>query len=186
MQHHLPTELRRAVRVALFNDASIRAVAQDPPITPLATILIIVSSFAGALGSYVFPISVGIVQYRPTLLEALFSGVGAVFWVVIALFILNWISDRLFMGKGTFQSFLRVVGYGYVVGLLGFFPLLSVVVGLWMVAVVFKALMITKGLNWEKSALVLLFTVVIMMTLFSLLGEVTPAHLYGGLYVAPY
>jgi hypothetical protein len=185
MNHHLPTEIQRAIKVAMFNQRTIQSVAKDKAVTPLATILIVLGSFAGALGSYVFPIEYGPVTYRTTVFEAIANGITAAFWIVVMLLTLNFVADRLFKGHGSFQSFLRVVGYGYIIGLFGLFPILSVLVGIWALIILFKALHYVKGLSVEQSALSLLLTAGFLLLLFSLLGEVTAANLYGGLYVLP-
>ena len=181
----LKTEFKRAIIVAKFDQKVMRAVAHDRALTRPALFFIILSSLAGAAGSLIFPIRYGEVIYVPTFFDALFNAISAIFFVGLVLYVLNFIADRFFQGKGTFLMFFRVVGYGYVVGILNLFPVLNFAVGIWMLILLWKILIYVKELTPRNAV----FTLVILMVLgvfFGMLwGNLNPGDLYGRLYVMP-
>ena len=186
MSLHLKSEFERAFKIATFDPHMMAEVAKEKAALPLAILFIVLASFAGALGAYVFPLEYGLVIYQPTAVEALWNGVSAMIWIFSALFILHLIANGIFKAKGSFHPFLRVVGYGYVIGLLHFFPILSVLVGLWGLVLVFVILKNVKKLSTKKAAFSLLLLIIILGIFFTLHESINPANLYGGLYVVPF
>jgi hypothetical protein len=179
-------EFKRAVQVLKLDASAMTALAKDKNATPVAIFLIVFSSFAGALGSIVFPMTYGPVTYRPALFEAFSNMVVSVGLVFLMLVVLNFFADRLFKGKSDFESLIRVVGYGYLIGVLNFFPVLSALVGIWLLIVFVYAMKTVKGLSFEQAVLNIIMVIVLLVGLFMLVQGLNPANIYGGLYLAPY
>ncbi len=183
---HLQQAFRRALKVAQLDKDIIRSVASDRHATGAAILMIALGSVAGAIGSVAFPVRYGLVIYRPTLWEAFQNSILAFVLVIAAIFLLHVAAEQIFKAKGSFHALLRVVGFGYVVGLLNVLPVLSFVVAIWMVVLIVKSLMEVKHLSMEQSIISVIGVAVVLFVVFSLFSGLDAANLYGGLYVGPY
>lgn len=183
MSFHFLTELRRATRVARLEPKAIKEVAHDRQGTPLALGFIAVSSFAGAFGAVLFPVEVGPVVYRPTVFEALIHGTLAFFWMLLLVLLLHHIAQQFFHGQGSYWALVRMVGYGYAVGILNLIPWLSPFILIWMMVLSLRALHHGKGLTPNQAGLTLLSVIVIFAVMALLFQSIDPANLYGGLVV---
>lgn len=176
-------ELRRAVRVARLEPKAIREVAHDRRATPLALGFVAVSSLAGAFGAFLFPIEMGPVVYRPTIFEALVHGISAFFWILLLVVLLHHIAQRFFSGAGSYWSLVRMMGYGYAVGVLNFIPWFSPFILIWMMVLTLRALHHGKGLTPNQAGLTLFSVIVIFAVTALLFQSIDPANLYGGIVV---
>jgi len=161
-------------------------VSKDPLATGSAVLIIAISSFAGALGSLLFPVRYGPVTYRPTLLEAFGHAIVAIFLVVLVVYLIHIVANNLFKAHGDFVSLFRVVGHGYVIGVLTFFPVLSVVVLLWMLVLIVRILKDVKRLSTENAVISVILAGLTVFVILALFQNLNADNLYGGLYLVPY
>lgn len=174
LSYHFKTEFKRALDVAKLNPSRMTAVAQSPQLTQMAVLFVLMASFAGAFGPFFFPIHQGPVSYSPTFFEALMNGVTASLMVFLSLYLVNLIADRVFHAKGSFEVFFRVVGYGYLVGLLNIFPALNFISSLWILVIVYKVLKMFKHLSARDAVLTLVILAVVYGLLIMLLSGLNP------------
>lgn len=183
MSSHFLIELRRAYRVARLETKAIKEVAHDRQVTPVALGFIAVSSLAGAFGAVLFPVEVGPVVYRPTFFEASIHGILAFFWMLLLVLLLHHIAQRFFGGEGSYWGTVRMVGYGYAVGVLNLIPWLSPFILIWMMVLALRALHHGKGLTPNQAGLTLLSVIVIFAVMALIFQSIDPANLYGGIVV---
>lgn len=181
----LKTEFKRAIRVAQFDHEAMNAVSKDSQATRMALLFIFASTFAGGLGAWVFPIHYGPVVYRATLLQTFGNILGACALILAGIYVLNHLANRWFKGVGSFETLFRVVGYGYVVGLLYFVPMLDLLVSLWILVLLVKTLIHVKRLTPEYAVISLVVMGLLFAVFLSLFENLNPANLYGGLFVIP-
>lgn len=179
-------ELSRAVKIAKLDIHAMHSVAQDKEATGPALTMIVLASMAGAIGSFAFPVRYGPVVYRPTLFEAFSHALIGFVLVLGLIYGLHLLADHFFKGQNSFESFLRVMGYGYVIGFLNVFPVLTLVVAIWMVVILIKSLVEVKKLTAEHAVISFVIAVVSLFVLFGLFQGLNAANLYGGLYLSPY
>ncbi len=176
-------EIRRAWRVARLEPKAIQEVAHNRHLTLSALGFIAASSLAGAFGAVLFPVEVGPVVYRPTVFEALVHGVLAFLWMLLLILFLQGIAQRFFGGAGSYWGLVRMMGYGYAVGILNLIPWLSPFVLIWMMVLSLRALHHGKGLTPNQAGLTLLAVIVIFAVMALLFQNINPANLYGGIVV---
>ncbi len=183
---NLPAILKRAIKIVELNDSAIKSVSKDPSATGPAVLIIAISSFAGAIGSLLFPVKYGPVTYRPTLMEAIGHALIAILFVLAVVYLLHLIANHLFKAHGDYVSLLRVVGHGYVIGFLNIFPALSVLVLLWMLVMQVRILKDIKRLTTENAVIAMILTGIVVFVFLALFQDLNADNLYGGLYLVPY
>lgn len=181
-------ELQRAFQVVKLQAQAMTAVSKDSNATRMAVLFIVLSSFLGGLGSMLFPSYAyrGLVVYRPTLFQVFEQTIAASLMLIFAIFLVHFFAVQLFKARGSFEEFFRVAGYAYVVGILNFCPPLTLVVGLWTLVVLWKALIVVKRMAREKAVLTLVAVLVVFCSLyFFLFTSILSTNLFGGLYFTP-
>jgi len=177
--------LLQAFEVAKLNHPAMHAVYKDCSATRIAVLIIFLSSLAGAMGSLLFPVKYGPVVYRPTVFEALSHALVAFFLILGSIYLLHFVANRFFKAHGTFDGLLRVIGHGYIIGFLNIFPVLALVVFLWMMVFIVKTLIEIKKLTAEKAIMALIVAVVVVFVFLTIFQDLNADNLYGGLYVIP-
>lgn len=178
--------IKQALKVVELNDASIKKVAGDQSLTWEAVFIIVLSSFCGAFGSYVFPLKNGLVTYKPTIIEAFGHLLVAVFLFLGVVYLLHLMANYLFKAHGDYFSLLRVTGHGYVIGVLNVLPVLSILVFVWMLVLLVRILKDVKRLTVEQSIICMVVTGIVVFVCLALFQDLNADNLYGGLYLVPY
>lgn len=161
-------ELQRAFKIITLDAQAMIAVSKDPFATRMAVFFIVVSSFFGAMGSRLFPSYAyhGLVVYRPTFFQIFEQTIAASFMLIFAIFLVHFFAVKFFKARGSFEEFFRVAGYAYVVGILNIYPLLVLLVGLWILVVLWKALTVVKRMAREKAVLILVAVLFVFVGLY--------------------
>jgi hypothetical protein len=179
-------EFVRALKVVQWDSSTVKSVARDPEATSGAVLWIALATLAGAAGSVIFPIDYKGVRYQPTILEAFGQAFFSFALIVGVLYAVHFVGNRLFKGRVAFGPFFRVLGYGYVVGLLSIFPILGFLVALWILFFTVKTLQTIDGLKPQQAIFSVLLTVMAVTVVFFLAMGLNPGALYGGFYLIPY
>ena len=136
--------------------------------------LAFLSSFAAALGRYLFPVSVGdLVLYRPEPLDVVWQTIGGVVISLIILYVMGAISEHLFKTKVKMESFVWVMGYASILGFLQIIPALGIVAGIWSLVVLWKFMSEIGGMKAMPFVGFLLLSALIVFIIpnvFSVLG----------------
>lgn len=178
-----------AFKVIKLDAQAMTGVSKDSRATRMAALFIVISSFLGGMGSMLFPSYVyrGLVVYRPTLFQVFEQTLAASLMLILAIFLVHFVAVQLFKARGSFEEFFRVAGYAYVVGILNIYPPLTLVVGLWTLVVLWKALTVVKRMAREKAVLTLVAVLFIFCAFyFFLFTSILSTNLFGGLYFTPY
>jgi hypothetical protein len=132
------------------------------------------SSFAAALGRYLFPVSVGdLVLYRPEPLDVVWQTIGGVVLSLIILYVMGAISEHVFKTKVKMEAFVWVMGYASILGFFQIIPALGIIVGIWSLVVLWKFMSEIGGMKPMPFVGFLLLTgltVYIIPGIFSFLG----------------
>lgn len=182
----LKTEWARVIQLVKLDRGTMKALARDREATRWGAGFILLATFSGAVGSMLFPMHYKGVSYRPTLIDALLNGLQSFLLIVAILALIHFLAQRIFQGKGSFESFFRPAAYAYGMGVLNFFVFLTPVVLVWIFVMMGKVLVEVKGLTVQQAVFTLLLSVGVVGGLLFLSMGVNPGNLYGGLYVAPY
>lgn len=114
--------------------------AKDINATQPAIAIVVAVSILGALGSYVFPSFMDMVEYRyqvgDVVMQALLSSVMG----VATLYLTGYLAEHVFHSKLDMNGYVRIMGHATVVSALSFFPALSSIAGIWALVVMCFAL----------------------------------------------
>jgi len=105
--------------------------------------------------------------------NALISAVVAVVMAFIGLYVTSLVAEKFFQGHGKFPQYFRVMGYAYLLNIIGFLtivPVLSMLASLWLLVVNFFALTVVHKLNNTNAALTLVVTIVVFVVLGSVVA----------------
>jgi hypothetical protein len=178
--------IKQAFKVVELNDHAIRKVAKDQSATWPAIIIVIVASFCGAFGSILFPIKYGPVIYRPTFLEAVGHAIVAVFLFLIIVYLLHLVANHLFQARGDYLSLLRVIGHGYIIGVLSLLPVLSILVLIWGLVLLVRILKDVKRLKAEQAIIAVVLVGMVIFVFLAIFQDLNADNLYGALYLVPH
>lgn len=149
-------DLMQATEVARFNKKTMHAVAGDMHKNIPALIIIALGGLLSALGMNLF------------LGHGLFLGktLGILVYhtvsTVIAIYIMSLIAKSLFNGHAKHDAFFRVIGFSMIVGWLMIFPRISLIAGLWAIALLFVILKEIHKLSTLKTIMTFLLTLMAM------------------------
>jgi len=143
--HHISNykkELKEALDIALFKQHAMHAVAAEKGKTTFGYYIIIAGALLGIIGQQIFP-----AFFRPGLIFSLVMGIMQVVMAVIGIYVLSYIAKKLFNGHAQHDQFFRVTAYGMIVMWLGLIPQLSIISGLWGLALIFVILKVVHKLT---------------------------------------
>ena len=131
----LQKSVKQAWEIVTLKQPVMQAVAKDPSaLNPALTILAAVSVLV-ALGSYVFPSTVGMVTYRSGLVDVVLQAAISILLGVAILYTTGYLSQQVFKSKLDMNGYVRVMGHATLVNLLGVFPPLSAISGIWSLVI---------------------------------------------------
>ena len=128
-------ELKEAMDIALFNQPAMHAVAAEKGKTTFGYYIIITGALLGIIGQQIFP-----AFFRPGLIFSLVMGIMQVVMAVIGIYALSYIAKKFFNGHAHHDQFFRVASYGMIIMWLSLIPQLSIISGLWGLALLFVIL----------------------------------------------
>lgn len=177
--------LMDVVEILKLNKTKIDAVAgRDSEGVTMALIYLAIGSFGAPLGGAIFGYNVLGVTFRTPILNALIGGVIATVMGALVVYITSLVAERLFKGKGKFPQFFRVMGYAYLVSLLGIVtmvPFLGSLAGIWVLVVDFIALQQVHKLDTTNAILTIIVTIVAFVVLSFLVASLGMSAMMGGL-----
>jgi len=125
-------ELKEAIDIALFKQPAMHAVAAEKGKTTFGYYIIIAGALLGIIGQQIFPSF-----FRPGLIFSLVMGIMQVVMAVVGIYALSYIAKKFFKGQALHDHFFRVCSYAMIVMWLSIVPQLSIVSGLWGLALLF-------------------------------------------------
>ena len=177
--------LMDVVEILKLNKAKIDVVAgRDSEGITMALIYLAIGSFGAPLGGAIFGYNFLGVTVRTPILNALIGGVIATVMAALVVYITSLVAERLFKGKGKFPQFFRVMGYAYLVSLLGIVtlvPFLGSLAGIWVLVVDFIALQQVHKLDTTNAILTIIVTIVAFVILSFLVASLGMSAMMGGL-----
>jgi len=162
---------KQAFEIVKLQEPVMNTVAADKTALQPALMMVVAAAVVGALGSYLFPISYGMVTYRldaaAFLIEIIFSAIIA----VGGLYLGGFLSEKVFHSKLGMEGFVRVMGYAALVNFLGIYPRLSLISGIWSLVILCFVLTKLGKLSAGSIILFIILQIVIVGVVGGLLGE---------------
>ncbi len=158
------------IEILKLNKAVMAKVAgRDSEGISLALVYFAVGTIVASLGPAVFGIPLPIVGLiRIGFVSSLIGGVVAAVLGVIGLFLTNWVAESMFKGSGKFPQFFRVLGYASLLRVVEFFtiiPFLSLIVGVWLLVILYNTLTEIHKLSSTNAVLTLLVAAVLAIVI---------------------
>ena len=91
----------------------------------------------------------------------------------VVLYITSYVAEKMFKGQAKFPQYFRVMGYAYLLNVLGFLtivPVLSMLASLWLLVINYMALTNVHKLNSTNAVLTIIVTVVAVIALGAVIG----------------
>lgn len=134
-----------------------------------------------AIGAVAMPLGGAILGYssffgvtnRNSIVNALITAVLAIVMVAVVLYITSYVAEKMFQGKAKFPQYFRVMGYAYLLNVLGFLtivPVLGMLANLWLLVVNYMVLTTIHKLNSTNAVLTIIVTVVAVIVLGAVIG----------------
>jgi hypothetical protein len=129
----------QAKNVALLQEKAMKSLATKSKQLPSVAVIVLLAALAASLGSYFFPTTIGdVVLYRPDPMGVIVQTVLSFVTSFAGLYIMGALAQAFSSKKIKTEQFVNVVGHGMVVSFLGIFPPLSIISGLWILAILWK------------------------------------------------
>jgi len=173
-------EVMKAVEVIKLKGSAMTEVAGDEKSNVPAGIFILLAGLAMALNSYVFPISFMGITYRPGIDTVLIQAVIYAVCSAAGIFVLDFVSRKLFKGKGKSCELFRTCGYASLLGVAGILPVAGLLAGLWMLAIYFNALKNVEKLDDGSAVGAMVVSIVAVVVIFGAIGMVSGGMMFGG------
>ena len=158
-----------ALDIVFLKELKMNEVAQDKNALIPALSIVGLVAVVCALGSYVFPMHIGFITYRPDIMFMVEQAVITFVVSVGLLYLMGYLAERFFASKLPMESFVKVMGYGNIVSVLGFISSLSIVSGVWGLVILWTVL--TKVAKMEPKNVVILI-VIEALVVFGAMGGV--------------
>jgi len=177
---------KQFLEVIKLNKKAIEGVAGNKKGGAVAAIFLVAGSIAAPLAQLIFGVRFLNVVYRPDVVSILIQAAIAIVIAVLVIFITTIVANKLFKGKGSFADYFQVMGLAYGLNVLMFLgpilpslaPLISLVVGIWVLIISFYALQSIFKLDNTNAVL----TIIVTIVAFFVLGAVVAALGFGAAY----
>ena len=160
-------EAKVAMQIALFKEKDMHHVASTKDKTSYGVYILLASALLNFLGQMFFS------RFHPTLIGGIVMALIQVVMMIAGIYLLSFIAQRLFNGKGKHDGFFRVMAYAGIVGWLTLIPFLGFVSGLWSLALLFVILKTVHKLTTAQSILTIIISVIILLILAAILSPVS-------------
>jgi hypothetical protein len=162
------------IEILKLNKSRINAVAgRESEGIGIALVYLIIGAIAAPLGSAIIGYYLLGVRITASWTSTLVGAIVAVVVAAVTLYITNLVAIRLFKGKGKFPQFFRVMGYAYLLNVVGFLtmiPFLGSLAGIYMLVIAFIALQEIHKLDTTNAILTILVTIGVFLVLGYLLA----------------
>ncbi|MBU1700047.1 MAG: YIP1 family protein [Candidatus Eisenbacteria bacterium] len=163
--------IKESLEIVKLNREAYRRTAENPETFTWALVITAIAGVSSGLGPGMIG-SAGFVWLPIAALAGLFIGVGIMHLLAM-----------LFGGQGDFMGFVKVCGFGRIVGWAGVIPFVGGLVQLWMLPIVFIALQEHHKLDTAKAVIVLLIPTVVFGLLAIIMGAFIGAAILGGAFL---
>jgi len=137
----LINEIKIALNVALFKEKEMHQVAGDKSKTKYGYYILIAFALLSFIGQQFFlPGFMGNMVFHPSLGMGLLMAALQVAAMIIGIYVMSFIAQKVFKGHATHGAFFRVMSYALIVGWLSLFPALGIIAGLWGIALMYVIL----------------------------------------------
>lgn len=165
-------EFMNAIEILKLNEKKMQEIATRKTTATSALLFILVGIVAMTIGQYFMFGS----WYRPSMGSVIISMVIQLVGVIVGIFAIDFVATQFFKGKGNFGQLFRVFGYSYILMIPyillplapGLMSVISLVAGIWMLVVMFKAMGVIKKLN----AMHTIFTLLIVGVAFAIVMSI--------------
>lgn len=179
----LQQSLKQAWEICLLKEPTMAAVAKDSQALKPALIIVAGVGLLGAIGSYIFPSTVGMVTYRYDLIDLVVQAAISVAVGIGLLYITGYLAERVFHSKLDMESYVKVAGHASLVNAVSFIPMLSGIAGLWSLVILVVILhKIGKMQAGSIILLILLEALVIFVLAGLLLGSMMGLGMRGMMF----
>jgi hypothetical protein len=166
--------LKDVIEILKLNKSRISAVAgrESEGIT-VALVYLIIGAIGAPLGTAVFGVTFFGTRITTPILNALVNCVVAAVVGALVLYVTSFVAEKVFKGKGTFSQYFRVMGYAYLLNVVGFLtmiPFLGALASLYLLVVSFVALKEVHKLDSTNVVLTILVTIGVFIVLCYLLA----------------
>ncbi|MBU0728054.1 YIP1 family protein [Patescibacteria group bacterium] len=163
-------DVKTAMQVAFFKQADMHHVASDKSKTKSALLIIVVAALLSFLGQQFFSSWV-----KPALTTGLLMSLFQVIMMVVGIYVMSFVAQKIFKGSGAHDAFFRVLGFAVIVSWISLIPMLGLISALWSLALVFVILKAVHKLTTGGA----IGTIIVSIVIMGLIGMVT-APLFGG------
>jgi hypothetical protein len=157
MKTSLLSEIKTAIRIALFKHTDMHHVAEDKHKTAYAYYIIIIAAVLGLIGVQLF-----MGPFKPSIGTGLTTLIFQVIMTVVGIYIVSFIAKSIFKGHAKHDEFFRVMGYAMVISFLSIVPMLSFIVALWGLILVFVILKAVHKLTTGGAIGTIIVTILVM------------------------
>lgn len=164
---HIMPEIQTAMNVAMFKKDVMSHVASDAGKTKFGYYIIAVGAILSLIGQMLF-----LGWFRPTLVSGLIGAVIQAVGTVAFIYVLSFVAKKFFNGTGSHDQFFRVSSYGMIVMWIGLLPQISIVSGLWSLALTFVILTVVHKLTTGGAVGTLVVGVLIIFVASAILGSI--------------
>lgn len=175
---HIMPEIQTAMNVAMFKKDVMSHVAGDAGKTKFGYYIIVAAAILGMIGQMLF-----LGWLRPSIGSALIGAVLQVVSSVLSIYVVSFVAQKFFKGAASHDQFFRVAAYGMIVMWLSILPQISIISGIWSLALFFVILQTVHKLTTGAAVGTLLVSVVVMIVVSMVLGAIgLSAGVMGGGY----
>jgi|WetSurMetagenome_2_1015567.scaffolds.fasta_scaffold134569_1 hypothetical protein len=170
----LKSGLTDVIDILKLNKSKIGAVAgRESEGINIALVYLLIGAIGAPLGGAILGYSIFGARFTTPLLTALISCLVAAVIAALTIYVMNFVAIKFFKGKGVFAHYFRVMGYAYLLNVLGFLtviPFLGSLASIYMLVVAFVTLKEVHKLDAANSVLTLLVTIGVFIVLTYLLA----------------
>ena len=149
--------------IASLKLAVMRKVGADKEALHPALLIMAFSAIAAGLGLFILPPSIGsFITYRIGLIDVLSQGLVIFAFSVASLYLAGYLAENMFKAKVDMQHYVRVLGYGSIVGFLAIVPALGVIGTIWQFVIMWKYLREVGKMEVGAIILLLILQAIIM------------------------
>lgn len=168
------TEFMNAIEILKLNEKKITEISTRKTTATAAFLFVLMGVVAMGLGTYLmFPAA-----WRPSVGYLFISMLISLVAFFVAVFAIDFVGSQFFKGKGDFGQLFRVMGYSYILMVPyillavapGLMSIITLVTGVWLLVVGYKAISVVKKLNPTHTIFTILIVGVALAIIYSLLG----------------
>ncbi len=172
------------LEILKLNKVRIEAVAaREAEGITMALVYLIIGSFGAPLGGAILGYTILGTTFRTPILSALIGGVIASVMAAAVLYVSHLVAVRMFKGKAKLDQYVRVMGYAYIINVVGFLtvvPFLGAIAGIWLLVINYIVLTTVHKLDSTNAVLTIIITIIAFLVIGYLLAVLGMSAMMGG------